>query len=375
MKEHFLAVAGLLGNRLLAVVGVLANNRFSRLFAVVSVLANNRFRRLFSLKTAFFALVLTFSACFPTKKPTTPTRPNTPPSRPTQPPMADLPYGKMDTVAWKIDDSKPPIPSPSGQTPADRPTSPSDPEPPTGRVAEPGRTYKMALVLPFLTDKFSPDSASLPKNSKIGLQFYAGAKLAFEKLSTENGINLEVSVVDSKVSDADFAQVLKKQELQKADVILGGFRSSHVQGLADFGRLNGKIILSPDIVSAGLAKQNPKFIQLNPGLESHAQGILRHVLRGNRAENVVLVCREKERERLAFFQNAAPSRLAEIASPDADEIFKTDLKSFFKAGQTTVFVVPSWASQDFVNSFLQKVKSQRGKNAVEVFGMPQWLAL
>lgn len=311
--------------------------------------------------SVLMAGLLFLVGCFGSKK-----TPRPAPKPPGSGPSTDLPYGKMDTIRWQNDTRVKPIPSPgAGQIPS---AGGGD-----NQVAEPGKTYRIALLLPFLTDKFvDSTNARLPKNSGIALQFYAGAKLALAKLSSEPGINLQIEVVDSKVSDADFQAVLKNPFLKKADVLLGGFRGSHVQALADFGKLNGKIIVSPDIATPSLARQNPDFIQLNPSLRAHCETLFRYASAKNPTAEIVLVCREKERERLVFIQNQSQNQLPEIVSPDADEQFKVDLKPYFKPGRTTVFILPTWSSQDFVNSFFQKVKAQRGKTPVEIYGMPQW---
>ncbi|MEO6039062.1 MAG: hypothetical protein ABIQ93_11675, partial [Saprospiraceae bacterium] len=90
-----------------------------------------------------------------------------------------------------------------------------------------------------------------------------------------------------------------------------------------------------------------------------------------------LVCKEKEADRLAYFQEAnvglGGGRFAELIVPDATTTFdKFDLKKYLRYGKTTVFVLPSWSSQDFVMAFLRNLKAVKGSNRVEVYGMPQW---
>ncbi len=305
------------------------------------------------------SIAILATACFHTKPTTGKPRPK--PSKPDK--TTDLPHGKMDTVVFKPGKPGKTIPSPgSGNTG-------------TGPTADPAKTYRIALLLPFQANKFEESGEeALPKNSTIALQFYAGAKAALMKMSTDPGSpKLTIDVIDSKVADFDFQTVLRSPGLAKADIVVGGFRSGHVIALADWGRTNGKIVVSPDIATAGLATKNPNFIQLNPSLRAHCLAMLKTALKTHEPDEIVLVCKEKERDRLAFFQENSPGeRFAEIVVPDANELFTTDLRPFFKVGKSTVFLVPHWSSQDFINSFFQKTKAQRGKTSVEVFGMPQW---
>lgn len=95
----------------------------------------------------------------------------------------------------------------------------------------------------------------------------------------------------------------------------------------------------------------------------------------NAPSEVTLVCRQKEAERLPYFQNECTngSHFAELVLPDATTDFeKIDLKSHIHIGKTSVFVLPSWSSEAFVFGFMRKLKAIKGKNSVLVYGMPQW---
>ncbi len=305
------------------------------------------------------ALALPF--CKPAKKAggNTSTQPGK--TRPTDRPK----HEPMDTVRWsEPSKAKPPIGSPG------KPNTGDD-----GGGDFSSQKFRIALLLPFLTHQAATAENGVPEKSRLALQFYAGAKIALEQLSTEEGMNLTVDVFDTKINDADFEALLADPKLDLAQVFIGPIRSTHVSALAKRTKLNRKILVSPETPNPDLTSGNPNFIQLNPSLRAHCEAIVKFVLKTHTPDEVVLVCKEKERERLAFLQNAntAGGRFREIVVPDATESFsKTDLAPYFKPGKTTVFIMPSWVSQDFVFSFFRKVKAQQGRARVEVFGMPQW---
>jgi hypothetical protein len=91
-----------------------------------------------------------------------------------------------------------------------------------------------------------------------------------------------------------------------------------------------------------------------------------------------LICKEKEADRLPYFQDAntalgGTTRFNEVIVPDDSKGFdKVDLKKHLRAGRTSIFVLPSWANQDFIMAFMRKLKEIKGSNQVEVYGMPQW---
>lgn len=267
----------------------------------------------------------------------------------------------MDTIRWTTPaNPKPPI----GAQP-DRPV-----RPPGG----PGDTYHLAMLLPFLTNQAT--GSSVPEKSRLAVQFYAGAKIALQEISQSEGINLVMDVYDTQANDADFLPVISNPKINNADVFIGPVRNSHVEAFADWTKRNHKILISPETPTSELTAQNPDFIQTNPSLRSHCEAIINFIQKKNpRSDAITLVCKEKEADRLPYFQDANSSDmpLTELKVPDATANFdKIDLRKYLKSSGTSVFILPTWTSQDFVMAFLRKLKEVKGNSRVEVYGMPQW---
>lgn len=302
------------------------------------------------------ALCLLALACNPPKRTGGPVRPNQP-GRPGD----RKPQSPMDTVRWTPGNPKPPIKTNPGR-PGDQPFRPGD-------------TYHLAFLLPFLTSQAT--GSAVPEKSRLAVQFYAGAKIALEQLSREKNIDLVVDVYDTQVEDADFQRLLANPRLEKAQVFIGPVRASHITTFAQWAKVRRKILISPESPSTELTTQNPDFIQINPSLQAHCAAITRYIRRQHSPDAVTLVCKEKEAARLPYFQQTnltlGGTRFAELIVPDATTSFGGfDLKKYLKYGKTTVFVLPSWSSQDFVMGFLRNLKAVKGANRVEVYGMPQW---
>lgn len=304
-----------------------------------------------------FGIGIGLAACAPARRSTTPLpRPNQP-SKPA--PGKPAP---MDTIRWTPNNSgKPPI----GDAPNDRPALPTT-----------GDTYHIAYLLPFLSGQMT--DGVVPEKSRLAVQFYAGAKIALEKLSSEERINLVADVWDTQANDVDFQKLMRNPRLEKASIFIGPVRSSHVQPFSEWTKERRKILISPESPSAGLTTQNPDFLQTNPSLRAHCEAITRFIRNTHRADAVTLVCKQKEADRLVYFQDANTAiggavGLGELILPDETANFdKVDLKKYLRPGRTSVFVLPTWASQDFVMAFLRKLKETKGANRVEVYGMPQW---
>lgn len=308
----------------------------------------------------FFAAVsCLFAFCNPAKKTSTPATGHRPGVIKPGVPARNEP---VDTIRW--------TPAPAGKPPI------RDAQAAAGETPYTGQTYRLALLLPFLSEQFDSSAQDVPQKSSLALQFYAGASLALQQLSAEDGMNLSVDVFDTQSNDADFRRLFSNPRLDKAQVLIGPIRPSHVGLMAERIRQTHQILISPGSPNTDLTSRNPDFIQINPSLRAHCAAITRYVLGRHRSDAVTLVCKQKEADRLAFFQQAnaagAP-RFAEITVPDATANFDNiDLKPYFKPGRTAVFILPVWASQDFVMAFLRKLRAARSGNPVEVYGMPQW---
>ncbi len=314
-----------------------------------------------SLLTSIVVLTLVLQGCGFTKPAPTPNKPNT-----------GVP-GKKPLPGQ--------VPNPTDPTPGN-PTNPTNPPGKNTNPTTPGKTdtYKLAVVLPFVTSQYDLVNTDVPEKSKVALQYYAGMQLAFQSISQKSGYpNLVVDVIDAQGSDAEFTNVMNNSKLSKSQVIIGPLRSSQVSALAARTKSSNQILISPETPTSDLTSGNQGFVQTNPSLRAHCARIVQYIRSEKKipAEQVVLVCKEKEADRLPYFQDANKPLggvLKEVIVPDNSTSFdKVDLKKYIRAGQTTVFVMPSWAGQDWVLAFLSRIKMVKGSNRVEVYGMPQWV--
>lgn len=64
---------------------------------------------------------------------------------------------------------------------------------------------------------------------------------------------------------------------------------------------------------------------------------------------------------------------AELVLPDATTSFSAiDLKKYMKPGRTSVFVLPTWASQDFVSGFLKTSRIEGCEPRGGVWNASKW---
>ncbi|MGI9161007.1 MAG: hypothetical protein ACR2K1_14770 [Saprospiraceae bacterium] len=258
-----------------------------------------------------------------------------------------------------------------------QPPSPSTPPAKTGEAPSRrdtfGGPYRMALLLPFFSEQFNPAQPAIPDKARQALQFLAGAQIALQKTP----VRLAIEVVESPTDDAAFQTLLVSGRLDRAQIIVGPMRSSRVELVAAKTRAGRQILLSPTVPVSGLTTENPGFIQLNPSLRAHCAALIRYARAHLPPDQIVLVCKQKETDRLPYCQEAnaalGGARLRELVLPDEGAAWKSaNMADFLKKGKKTAFVVPSWASQDFIMSFFIELLRVKGAEEVEVYGMPQW---
>lgn len=117
--------------------------------------------------------------------------------------------GEMESVNWEEEtNTAPPISSEATDSgvvisnSGDDRNNPNNADPLLDENTDFLPTYNMVLALPFMTHQnYSNDDAINPK-SIPALNFYEGAKMAFDVLSNEE-VNLEINVLDTKASEGD----------------------------------------------------------------------------------------------------------------------------------------------------------------------------
>ena len=311
--------------------------------------------------------------------------------------LQEVPTEKMDTITWKeiSETNYPPITSKPGAFPVIGAGGSSTSTPTGGGaqtlgVGEQGSqllsSYNVAVMLPFLADRFNPESGQMDENSLWALHFLSGMRMAFDELSAQ-GVSLNVSLHDTRASEETTAALLQSdRELAQANLIIGPYRRENVALVANKIRNTNQVMVSPHSAASNISERNSNYIQVNPTLETHCQAIMRHVYPRHERNAIVLVARDDASEvsRFQFFNDEYrrinnrrdTARLQQLVVPATSTTFTgIDLSGYMRNNDTTVFILPSWADETFIYGFLRKLDvSKAPYQAVMVYGMPQWMS-
>ena len=231
--------------------------------------------------------------------------------------------------------------------------------------------YNVSVILPFMSQRFDPNSLEVNRNSLMALNFYSGARMAMDELESE-GVKLNVDVFDSEASESVVSNLLRSNtEVQGSHLIIGPFKTENVRLVAESVKGTGQVFVSPYSASSSVSARNPNYVQISPTLKTHCEAIIRHARQQYRPDQIVLVARDRrgERESLEYFQQEnyrilgarnPESQLKEYIIANDEDFEQIDVLPLLELQDTTVFIIPSW-QETFVYSLLRKIELARGE--------------
>ena len=253
-------------------------------------------------------------------------------------------------------------------------------------------SYNVALILPFNTDiawgsmtagmKEMTENGikkwSIPKETKISIDFYNGLKMAIANLKNTS-VKINLQVYDDKKNEETTKQILTDSSLKKMDIIIGPAHTQNAKLVADFCKENHIYNFSPFSTSKYVAIANPYHFKLAPTLDMHLKAMVDYFVEKYKFGTIVVLCRPTEEERsyaAAVFDYVS---LLNMSKPKNEQLIcdtlvsgnensKKPLSSFF-TGNHTFVLVPSF-NEGFINSSLDKVSGN--STTVDLFGFPSW---
>ena len=123
---------------------------------------------------------------------------------------------------------------------------------------------KLALLLPFNIAKIESDSLTLTpmrlkkdKFLNMTLDFYAGALMAIDSAKVL-GLNIDIAIFDSQETknSSAIASLVKENNLQDSDIVIGPFYQSNVEKTAELLMQNQVPVISPLSKDQGVSYAN-----------------------------------------------------------------------------------------------------------------------
>ena len=166
--------------------------------------------------------------------------------------------------------------------------------------ANASRRYKVALLIPlYLNDVSSLEvtKENLPNLQKARslsfLPFYEGFMMAAEKLTGEQGLRLDLTVMDVTDNVSSAERALHSIEQQHFDLIIGPFFGKSFAIIERYAKAHDILMVNPLSTRSAVIENNSNVIKLKPSKEGQIRDIAYLVRNRYPNANVFILSREK----------------------------------------------------------------------------------
>lgn len=187
---------------------------------------------------------------------------------------------------------------------------------------QPETTLKIALLLPFRTDKYNNDTITaqqiFTKNAtlvNIATDFFMGAEIAVDSLRTK-GIDIELNVFDTGARRADgIRRIISEKDLGSNHAIIGPLYSEEVQMVAN----NVSVpVIFPVYSSSQSNFSSANIIKTSPEKSVFREELERYIKEKFGSGNIIIVSDTK-------FKNIQTSRLLKSSLEFEDSIYNVNI--------------------------------------------------
>ena len=212
---------------------------------------------------------------------------------------------------------------------------------------------------------------NLPEETKIGIEFYEGIKLAFDSLK-KTGFKGSLHVYDTSIDSAGFAKLLKKPEMKDMDLIIGPLYGKRFDAALKFAKENNINIVSPALQGNNMLLGNPNVSKIIPSYVTQAEELAKYIAEKYAGQNIIVFnsANGKDKPYINTFKRTINSLLLQAKADTVKEVTFTTLNNFLVHASTAtnkelktikiitakpnIVVIPS-TNQSFVTEAINKL--------------------
>ncbi len=244
------------------------------------------------------------------------------------------------------------------------------------------KPLKVAIFAPlYIDDAFEGSTytlgkSNLPKNILPGLEFYNGVMMAVDSLSNE-GVNMEVSIYDTKQSSRSLSQILADPELSNTGLLIAAITNTfELKQLSQFSAAKNIPLISATYPNTVGVTGNPNFVLLNSSFSTHLEGLYRYMQRFYLSTTIIALRQTGKTEDFikhyfTLLNNANRPAALKIRWVDLKEGFTADaLARNLDSTKNNIIFVASPAENFGLN--VVKALSSKMNYRSTAIGMPTW---
>lgn len=176
------------------------------------------------------------------------------------------------------------------------------------------RRYKVALMIPLYLydigrlDVGKENVAQARKSRSLSfLQYYEGFMMAAESLTRNEGLNLDLTIIDVTDNVMSAHDAVAQIEGKDLDMIIGPFFGKSFEVVESYAKAHGIIVVNPLSTRESIIEGNPNVVKVKPANLGQIQ-VISHLVKHHYSNaNVFIISKEKDSD--STFLNHLEHRL------------------------------------------------------------------
>ena len=229
------------------------------------------------------------------------------------------------------------------------------------------KSFEVALFLPLNLDSTSTYNRFV---SAAALEYYMGAKLAFDSLS-RMGLTANVHVYDYEAATQNLASILANPALSEMDLIFAPLQQREAEIVSAFARKNDIAIAFPVFMKENELLGNPNSVCLSPSTANLMELLALSVHRQFVNQTIVLIKSESEVDvkNDQLFLNSFHNVPSSVSKAKIIEASWKNYRQYEVMNEDIIYVCLS-TDKAKVLGLLEKYKDNPH---VKIYGMKEWL--
>lgn len=233
--------------------------------------------------------------------------------------------------------------------------------------------YKIALLLPFKVQNNDDTQTDIDPATKIILEFYEGALMAFDSLQSL-GLKAEVHVIDTDRDDNEVNKFLNSTLAREADLIIGPAYASKIGIVEEFCRKNNKFFVSPISSTPDVTSENLLACQFTPSVPTQIDLASKYIAENHKNVNAVIAYKDLIRDtdlKNMYLNSLKKYKVEDVYSIIFNSSGNEQLKMKLQPGKQN-FVIISSSDEAYVAEIYSDLINYADEFEISVMGLPTW---
>ncbi|MBQ8271260.1 MAG: LysM peptidoglycan-binding domain-containing protein [Bacteroidaceae bacterium] len=248
------------------------------------------------------------------------------------------------------------------------------------------KATRVAIVLPFLLDSYSPNE----QNRMV--EYYQGLLIAVDKLK-QSGYSFEINTFDSGNKDKSLNQLFASGALDNMDLIIGALYPEHNKELARFAQQKNIPLVIPFTSKEDEIFRNPMVYVVNTMQSYFFSEVIDHFTKEFPNSNVIFVSDSTKSNKQEFIESLTQGldksgiphttiqmsdivgSAAAITQQEGDSATIVTIKEVMRADKENIFIPLSSGAgtlSTILPSLIILKNSTIGLPSFKLFGYPEW---